>query len=438
MTEETTFFWNQVFLDTALMDSKKPNNAEQQGPTRTSRAAAIVHASLHDAVNGVQRRINPYLFTGTAPAGSSPHAAAAGAAHAALAALYPSQKSTLDQKLAQFVASLPTVPDPTIGIQFGVTVAQQLLADRANDGAASQSGYTPNPNPGPGEWRPDPVLAPPGPPLTPNWGNVRPFTLPRGDILRPPPPPGLSSGDYTYQYRIVYTKGSQPSPPAQPPPLPPNSPPPRTNDETEIAKFWSYDDGLGTPIRLYNQHARQILEQELHPPQVSVLHRRARIFALINIAMADAGIGCWEAKFFYNYWRPFQGIREDDSNPNTPRNPNWLPLGRPRATTPQGNPVGNTTPNFPAYNSGHGCFGSATFGMLRKFFGTDQFEFDLQSEELPGVVRMYNGFGQAIQENSDSRIFMGVHWLRDQTYSSLGQQVADHIWPNFLRPINSP
>jgi hypothetical protein len=452
---DAAFFWNDVLLHAALTDSKKQRaNQEQEGPTRTSRAAAIVHAALHDAVNSVERRNSPYLVQDRAPAGSLPEAAAAGSAHAALSDLYPSQAATFDQKLAEFRATLPSGPNLVPSVQFGAMVAGKLLADRTNDGATPEPVYVPNPKPARGKWRPDPVLAPPGTPLTPHWGSVRPFTLPSGDALRPPPPPALTSGDYTFQFRNVYVKGSDPSPPATPPPLP--NVPRRTADETEIGKWWSYDRMRGTPIRLYNQHARQILDQEPNPPAVaSVLHRHARILALINLAMADAGIACWESKFAYNYWRPFQGIRlaADDGNPDTVPNPNWLPLGQPQVTGIPGNQMKNTTPNFPAYVSGHSSFGAAMFGMLRKFFDGKVFRcantdcFELLSEEVPGTKRRYmdmtlsggrirDKFQQAIDENSESRVFLGVHWRRDITMGTpLGQMVANHVWDNYLRPV---
>jgi hypothetical protein len=456
MPEETTFFWNRVLLNAACADSKKDlASQEQGGPTRTSRAAAIVHAALHDAVNGVDRENRPYFFKDLAPpTASSPHAAAAAAAHAALSNLYKSQQTDLanfDEELKQFLASLPASPALTPSAEFGARVAKKLVAHRENDGADDTDPSFKCPS-GEGKWQPNEALAPPGPPLDPHWGRVDPFIVPPSEV-RPPKPPELISNDYTFAYRTVYTKGSDPSPPSEPPPPPANSPGERTEEETQIAVFWSYDDMLGSPIRLYNQHARQILDQEPAIPPVSVLHRRARLFALINIAMADAGIACWESKYRDCYWRPFEGIRADDPNPHTPKNEKWLPLGRPQARDKQGKRVANTTPNFPAYVSGHSSFGTAMFGTLRKFFGEEkEFDFELTSDECPGVIRRYfqeeltlpdgtktirKSLQKAIDENSESRIFLGVHWRRDDTMGKpLGQQVIDRIWAgNHLDPI---
>jgi hypothetical protein len=287
--------------------------------------------------------------------------------------------------------------------------------------------------------------SPPGPPLTPHWGSVQLFLLDDISRVRPPAFPDLSSGDYAFAFDNVRDKGS-----ANPPPPSEGG---RTDDETNIALFFAYDDKLGSPIRSYNQHAFQILRQEPNVPTVgSVLHRHARMFALINLAMADAGIACWDAKFDqppgYHIWRPYQGIRRagEDPNPRTDPVRGWLPLGRPRATDNEGNPVEHTTPNFPAYVSGHSSFGSANYAMLRKFFGTKQFPFSLSSEEVenrrryadktdPQTGLRITSWDQVIEENSASRIYLGVHWRRDHTEGRpLGQKVSDYIWDRFLRP----
>lgn len=455
-SDNAVLFWNGVLLEAAKADSRKPGDRQEQGgPTRTSRAAAIVHAAIHNAVNGVSQHNDFYKEPPEEdpPDGASAEAAGAGAAHRALVALYPSQKARFDKARTDFQALPLPGADHQPSFAFGRGVAQQLLDARANDGSGSDEPYEP-PAPGPGVWVPNRKLAPPGPPLTPHWGDVELFLL--DDISRVSPPvfPPLSSGDYAFAFRNVRDKGRDVSPP----PPPPEG---RTEDETNIALFFSYDDLLGTPVRLYNQHAFQILDQEPAPvpPVGSVLHRHARMFALVNLAMADAGIACWDAKFDpppgYHIWRPFQGIRRarEDGNPDTRPVKGWLPLGRPRARDDEGNPVEHTTPNFPAYVSGHSSFGAATYGMLRKFFGPDEptdppraFPFTLSSEEVPNersyankddpqAGKVVTSWTQVINENSESRIFLGVHWRRDHTQGTpLGQQVADYVWDRFLRP----
>jgi hypothetical protein len=147
--------------------------------------------------------------------------------------------------------------------------------------------------------------------------------------------------------------------------------------------------------------------------------------------MVDAGIGCWDAKYAYNFWRPVEGIRraDEDPNPNTQPVKDWAPRGRPRG------PVPHTTPPFPAYVSGHSCFGTATFEMLRLFLNSDTIAFTLTSEEVD-TPRSFGSFSEAIAENGQSRIYLGVHWQFDNVQGqALGKEVADYIWGNFLRPI---
>jgi hypothetical protein len=453
--------WNRVLFEAALIDSRKPKpNQEQPGPTRTSRVAALVHLAIHDAVTHMTT--DPQFHTyqnpvsATPPSGATAGAAAAGAAHRVLSALYPSQvQSLFDVRLKTFGASMSGA-----GEQYGSAVADQLLASRQNDGADSTSSVvSPSALPNAIPWQPDPILAPPGPGLDPHWGNVDYFGIAPSNpsSLRPPAFPDPSGGGYFRSFAEVYFKGSEPSPPAAVPNLPPESPHRRTADEEQAALFWSYDDMLGTPIRLYNRHVREILAQ--HPRQNAGLEEHAWILALVNVAMADAGIACWESKYYYNIWRPFQGIRMADQDPNTrtTQDPVWLPLGRPRA--PQG--ARNTTPNFPAYVSGHSSFGTAAFGMMRKIYGTTispgaerEFKLNLTSEELPlpevgetlpltdadiltpgrdFVSRNYRNLGDVIAENGRSRIHLGVHWEDDNRRGiALGQQVADAVWASAL------
>lgn len=423
-TSDAAFFWNDVLLDALLVDDQKPKpQREQGGVTRASRAAAIVHAAIHDAVNGVNRRFAPYLIQDRAPAGASIEAAAAGAAHATLSGLYPSQRTQgakFDDKLDEFLKPIPD-PGRVLGAQFGRMVGNALLLARQHDGR-NQSDPPYLEKPTPGEWRRDPIapLADQIPPLTPGWGSIRPFILDYGPQFRPVPYPLLTSGEYRAAFDEVRREGDAEA----------HKPP---TEKTEIALFWSYDDQLGTPIRLYNQNVREILTQRPRPatPPTTILHVHARILALVNLAMADAGIGCWDAKFAYDLWRPVEGIRRanEDNNPNTTPDPNWKPLGRPRGPGP------NTTPPFPAYPSGHSSFGTATFAMLRKVYGSDNVSFTLTSEERPNG-RNYTTFTRAIAENGQSRIYLGVHWQFDNTRGqALGQRVADETFNNFLRPL---
>jgi hypothetical protein len=262
------------------------------------------------------------------------------------------------------------------------------------------------------------------PPLTPGWGCIRPFTLDYGAQLRPAPYHQLTSGDYRNAFDEVRVEGNANS----------HVPP---NDETNIANFWSYDDRRGTPIRLYNQDVHKIPADHPLATTGSILHIHARIFALVNLAMADAGIVCWDAKYAYNLWRPIHGIRgaEEDKNPDTAADMTWKPSGRPNGPNP------NTTPPFPSYPSGHATFGTAMFAMLRKAYGDDAIKFKLTSEDAPSVERTFDTFTEAITENGHSRILLGVHWRFDDPSAGgpdiggcvLGQKIADYIWDTFLK-----
>ena len=312
-------------------------------------------------------------------------------------------------------------------------MASDLLTQRAYDGAALPSTYTPTP--AAPHWQPDPVLSPPADPLTPQWGDVGLFALPKLPTV--PGLPSTSSTAYANALAEVYGKGYRD---ATLPSTAPAGAVSRTDDESEAAYFWSYDDGLGSPVRLYNQIVRQVIATAPADPPAVALHRHARLLALANMAMADAAIACWRVKFDEDYWRPYQGIRASTD-------PNWLPLGRPRAVTLAG-AVPHATPNFPAYVSGHSTIGAALFGILKKYYtGVTPFGLRLRSDETPtprtfaaGGAAPNDSWGLASKENSLSRIWLGVHWKFDaKEGESLGQQVADGVWDNkSLASLSAP
>jgi len=220
----------------------------------------------------------------------------------------------------------------------------------------------------------------------------------------------------------------------------------RTTDQTLIGVYWGYDGarGLGTPPRLYNQIVREVAANKPNPDtgQPNTPAQNARLFALVNTAMADAGVLAWDQKYIHDLWRPVLGIREHDTSmgPSGKGNnnidddcqPDWLPLGAP-ATNSTGKK--NTTPPFPAYPSGHATFGAAAFHITRLFCGIrartrkpDKLFEDLEfvSDEHNGVnkdnkgtvrprhVRDFpDGLWQMIEENGRSRVFLGVHWVFD-------------------------
>jgi hypothetical protein len=318
----------------------------------------------------------------------------------------------------------------------GSQAAFGILLLRSQDGAAQGNlpNYPPTGNPPlPGEHQPDPLNPGQGL-LTAGWGQVDSFSA--LDVTHPsvriPPPPPLDSAAYAEAFLDVLTLGGDGV----------TTPTERTQEQTEIGLFWAYDGtiGLGSPPVLYNQAARVIARQEKNTRM-----QNARMFALINAAMADAGIACWDGKYYYNFWRPIIGIRNADldGNPDTPRVANWTPLGAPGS-----NETGiNFTPPFPAYASGHATFGAALFRTLANFYGTDEIAFQLKSDEMSGkttdsngrnrytIVRRFDRFSDASLENARSRIYLGIHWQFDADLGvAQGVLIADHVSDTLLLP----
>jgi hypothetical protein len=250
------------------------------------------------------------------------------------------------------------------------------------------------------------------------WGKVSTFALESGDQFLPPHPPAMTSADYTASFNEVKSLGEKHSVT-------------RTADQTQIGIFWAYDrPGTGTPPSLYNQIVQTIAEQE-----GNTVEENARLFALVNIAQADAGIASWDCKYKDDFWRPITAIRRgaDDGNPDTIGDPTWEPLGAPG----NGTTISDFTPPFPAYVSGHATFGAATFQVLSQFYGTDTMSFTLTSDELPGVTRSFTSFSQAAAENARSRIYLGIHWNFDDTEGrALGAKVGDWVFDHVAQSRN--
>src|SRR5438093_853457 len=279
----------------------------------------------------------------------------------------------------------------------------------------------------PGKWRQDPISQNPLA-LGAHWGEVAPFVLQAGDQFRVPPPPDLDSQEYTAAFNEVKAVGGDGV----------VTPTARTADQTVAGIYWAYDatPSLCAPPRLYNKIAMQIAEQ-----RKTGAIELARLLALINTAMADAGIAIWESKYHYEFWRPITGIRESDSdgNPRTVQDPTYSPLGAPASnlTGP------NFTPPFPAYPSGHAGFGGALFQILRNFYGPDHIAFTFVSDEFNGetvdnqgnvrplVPRSFSSLSEAEEENGQSRIYLGIHWAFDKTEGiAQGRRVADYVFSN--------
>jgi membrane-associated phospholipid phosphatase len=239
----------------------------------------------------------------------------------------------------------------------------------------------------------------------PEWGYVAPFAIRKGTQYQPPGPPALSSAAYAQALNEVKALGGKDSRA-------------RTEDQTQIAHFWADLAGTSTPPGHWNLIAQEIARQ-----RGTSLAENARLFALLNVCLADAGILCWVIKFTYDYWRPITAIQraDVDDNPSTEPDPNWQPLLE--------------TPPFPSYTSGHSTFSGAGAAALASFFGTDTIPFASTSEGLPGVRRSFPGFWAAAQEAGMSRIYGGIHYQFDNTDGlAVGRALALYVARQHFQP----
>jgi membrane-associated phospholipid phosphatase len=384
--------WNRTLLVILRTAGAQPSTIH------STRSFAILHASIFDAVNNIDGTYSPYRvrLSNVSRRASQP-AAANQAAHDVLVALYPAFQTTLDAELQQDLAQIPEGQDKTDGVAVGQTAAAQILAFRSTDGAAvTPPPFIPGNQPGDYQFTPPNFV----PADFTQWPQVTPFAIARADEFRPGPPPQLTSDEYTKVFNEVQSLGFITSTT-------------RTPKQTLIGTFWN-----GNIQDFWNE----IAQTAALGHHLGLAHS-ARLFALLNISLADSTIALFEAKYNYRFWRPVTAIElaGDDGNPNTNPNPHWLPL-----TT-------KTAPD-PSYPGAHSTISFAGAEVLKYYFG-DQFTFDVTSESLQGANRHFTGFSAAAQEAGLSRIYAGQHFRTDHIAGKgLGEKVAESIVETTLLP----
>jgi len=439
---DPVLYWNGIALEVHRRDFNGDRvMPEVAGPTRASRALAMVHLAMHDAWMAYKPGAKTYLDAGELPrqpaASASREAAVGAAAFTVLGTLFTRPQTYLDEEMRAFehhLSSGQSAADIAAGKQFGVDIAQAVLKKRENDGSGVCTAYIPGKDEG--HHRQDPYHPDQGF-LDPHWGCVGKFYVGTQEVEREDPPgftgfcgnANLPQYDFNNQrYKTDFDEvrkfGAAYSSD-------------RKYDQTVQGVFWAYDGarGIGTPPRLYNQCVRTIaLDKKLS------VDDSARLFALINVAMADAGIIAWYEKYRYSLWRPVIGIREAGpaygpmagGSGGLEPDPFWRPYGSPASNRPG---IPNFTPNFPAYPSGHATFGTACFEVVRTFFGGEDVSWTQTSDELDGRTIDPDGsvrslhrrpltLARAIRENLDSRVFLGVHWRFD---GDRGKEIGEAI-----------
>ena len=369
--------WNEAFTRCV--------RREMPPPCLVARNLAILHLAMHGAVCEAQT-------AGLALAEIERAADAAGAQ--VCRSLFPAQSGEFAKAGIEDGAAM----------QIGERSARAVLAWRENDGASTDAPYIPSAKPG--QWRrTEPRLRPPE---MPNWGRTKPFVMESGAQFRAAPPPALASAEYAEAVEEVRRIGGAQSES-------------RTAEQTLIARFWSDFSYTSTPPGHWNNIARDLARERELP-----LAETARLFALLNVAMADAGIAVWEAKYHFNSWRPITAIQrgDEDGNPATRPDPQWKSL--------------LPSPPHPEYVSGHAAFSGAAAQILATFLGGDCASFTATSDELPGEIRRFDSLCACAEEISQSRVYGGIHFsFSGRNGLEIGRKVADFATANFDRVVTA-
>ena len=367
-------------------------------PLTASRALAMTHLAMHDAVNAVEPRYAPYAAPAAMAAARQADAAVAAvvAAHDVLLALYPGQQALLRANLDKSLHDAGVGAEVEAGRRLGAQAAAAVLARRAHDGSDGSAGYLPGTRPGEYRFVPGTDFI-----IAPHWRGVQPFGLTGPSQFRVPAPPALDSAAYAEAFREVKHYGGQTSAL-------------RTPDQAHYAAFWYELSDAG-----WNRIARVVARQ-----QRQNLWERARLFALLNAAMADAYIAGWDSKLHWNFWRPVSAIRlaGEDGNPATQPDAAWSSL--------------LPTPPIQDHPSTHSALGAAAATVLARGFGRDQIRFSFASPTAApeNPMRSFASFSAAAAENADSRVRAGLHFrFATEAGLALGRHIGRHVVQTMLQ-----
>jgi hypothetical protein len=383
---DTVTDWNQTAIEVMKVARVAGNP--------WSRTLAMVHVAMSDAINSVQSRYTCYVATVPVMTGASPEAAAATAARQILVELFPNQKVVIEEAYAASVKGIPEGPAKSQGVALGEQVAAAVQADRSADGTTVPDTYRPVTSPG--------VWVPTTPPLFAQYARAKPWVLTSADQFRPGPPPQLSSALYARDYNETKNLGGAKSTV-------------RTPAQTEAVKFWTQAN-LGP--------AWQAAARQLSAAKGLGLAENARLFALLNMGVANTFINDWDAKFTYNFWRPVTAIRNGDMDGNdaTERDPNWTPL--------------NDTPMHPEYPSQAAIINGVAVGVLESVFGPKPaISFTTADLFDPNLKRQFDSIAELDEEHRNVRIWGGIHFRNslDVGYD-MGKKIAAYLVNNSLKP----
>ena len=377
--------WN--VLTNALVANDVGNNPKL-------RTLAMVHVAMSDAINTVQNRYGRVVATLPAAPGASAEAAAATAARQILSQIYPGQKAKIEETYAASLKAIPDGPAKTEGIKLGMEVAGAVQADRANDGTNAPDTYRPHAAPG--------AYVPTAPPLWEQYARAKPWVLRSADQFRPGPPPALSSAEWARDYNEVKSLGGTKSTA-------------RTPEQTEAVTFW-HNVNFGP--------AWQATARELAMKKEMPLAECARLFALLNMSLANAYIVNWEAKYHYNFWRPVTAIRngDQDGNDATERDAGWTSF--------------NPTPMHPEYPSQATINATIASAVLESVFGpVKTIPFTATDVRDPKRTRHFSSIADMAEEQKNVRVWGGVHYkFAIRTSEDVGGKVAAYMIENTLKP----